>query len=77
MNSAAQLARDPLLRVTRRDRLFDATPYVSNQYLTMYDVARDGRFLMLRFDAVRPRTDVVIIRNWAQQSIARLDARAP
>jgi len=62
------------LQVTKRERLFDASPYLANQFLAMYDVAPDGRFLMLKLDAQAPRTDVVIIRNWAQQVKARLAA---
>jgi Tol biopolymer transport system component/tRNA A-37 threonylcarbamoyl transferase component Bud32 len=62
------------LQVTKRDRLFDASPYLGNQFLAMYDVASDGRFLMLKLDAQAPRTDVVIIRGWAQQIKARLAA---
>lgn len=68
---AAHLTRGPELRVTRRERLFDANPYHDNTFLRMYDVARDGRFLMMKYIAQGPRTDVVIIRNWVQQIKAR------
>ena len=40
----------------------------------MYDVAPDGRFLMLKRDEQAARTDIVIVRNWVQQAMARLDA---
>ena len=71
---AAHVARGPELRVTRRERLFDANPYNDNTFLRMYDVARDGRFLMMKYVAQGARTDVVIIRNWVQQVKARFDA---
>ena len=69
---AAHIARGAPLEVTLRDRLFDASPYLANQFLVMYDVAPDGRFLMLKRDPQPARTDVVIIRNWVQQVKARL-----
>ncbi|MDQ8165362.1 MAG: protein kinase, partial [Gemmatimonadota bacterium] len=56
---AATLARGAAVQVTQRKRLFDASPYLSNEFLTMYDVGPDGRFLMLKLDAQAPRTDVV------------------
>jgi serine/threonine protein kinase len=69
---AAQVTRGAELRVTRRDRLFDANPYHDNTFMRMYDVAPDGRFLMLKYEVQGTRTDVVIIRNWVQQVKARL-----
>jgi hypothetical protein len=41
----------------------------------MYDVAPDGRFLMLKYEVQGTRTDVVVIRNWVQQVKARLSER--
>jgi eukaryotic-like serine/threonine-protein kinase len=58
-----------------RERLFDASGFLANQFLTMYDVAPDGRFLMLQLDPRPERTDLVIIRNWVQQVKARLGGR--
>ena len=72
MLSARVAVSGGALSVTRRERLFDASPYLANQFLQMYDVAPDGRFLMFKLDAQTPRTDVVIIRNWVQQVKARL-----
>jgi hypothetical protein len=69
---AAHVARGATLQVSRRERLFDANPYHSNQFLRMYDVGRDGRFLMLKYEDGGGRTDVVIIRNWVQQVRARM-----
>jgi Tol biopolymer transport system component len=69
---AAHVAWTGQPRVTRHERLFDANPYHDNTFLRMYDVARDGRFLMLKYEGQGPRTDVVIIRNWVQQVKARL-----
>ena len=61
-------------RVMRRTRLFDASAYASNQFVILYDVARDGRFLMLKRDAQTPRNDIVIIRNWLPRIMAQLDS---
>jgi hypothetical protein len=69
---AAHLAREPALAVTARNRLFDASPYLANPHLVMYDVAPDGRFLMIRREPEPARTDVVIIRNWVQEVRRRL-----
>ena len=38
----------------------------------MYDVAPDGRFLMIKRDPQPARTDVVIIRNRGQEVRRRL-----
>ena len=73
---AATVTRGTTIQVTRRERLFDASGYVGNQFLTMYDVAPDGRFLMLKRDQQALRTDIVIIRNWVRQVMTRLDAAA-
>ena len=70
---AASVSRRASIEVTKRERLFDASAYVSNQFLAMYDVAPDGRFLMLKRDS-QARTDIVILRNWVQQVMARLSA---
>jgi serine/threonine-protein kinase len=72
---SAHIARGAKAEVTRRDRLFDANSYLANEFLQMYDVAPDGRFLMLKLDAQPERTDVIIIRNWVQQVKARLSER--
>jgi Tol biopolymer transport system component len=74
---SAHLSRGSALAVAKRDRLFDASPYLSNQFLAMYDVAPDGRFLMFKLDARPERTDVVLIRNWVQQVRARLAQAKP
>jgi hypothetical protein len=73
---SATVTRGAAVQVTKRERLFDASPYLANQCLAMYDVGPGDRFLMLKFDAQAPRTDVVIIRGWAQQVIARLKSGA-
>jgi hypothetical protein len=70
----ARLTHGPTLTVGARDRLFDATAYLANQFLVMYDVAADGRFLMLKLEPQPARTDVILIRNWVQQVKARLGA---
>ena len=73
---AATVTRGTTTLVTRRERLFDASAYVGNQFLVMYDVAPDGRFLMLKRDQQALRTDIVIVRNWVRQAMARLDTTA-
>jgi hypothetical protein len=69
---AAFVSRGATLQVTRRERLFDARPYIANQFLVTYDVTADNRFLMMKAEEQPPRTEVVIIRNWVQQVKARL-----
>jgi serine/threonine-protein kinase len=69
---AAHVSRGSTLQVSRRERLFDANGYHANQFLRMYDVSQDGRFLMLKYDEYGSRTDVVIIRNWVQQVKERM-----
>ncbi len=72
---AAHVTRGASLEVTRRERLFDARPYIANQFLVTYDVTADNRFLMMKAEEQPARTDVVIIRNWVQQAKARLKER--
>ena len=69
---AARITHGTTLAVAARERLFDASPYLANQFLVMYDVAADGRFLMLKLDPQPARTDVILIRNWVQQAKARV-----
>ena len=73
--TAVRLRRGNEIVPVARERLFDASGFLANQYLTMYDVAPDGRFLMLELDARLERTELVIIRNWVQQVEARLEGR--
>jgi len=70
--TAVRLTRGTVIEPVSRERLFDANGYLSNQFLTMYDVAPDGRFLMLQLEPEPERTELVIIRNWVQQVQARL-----
>jgi hypothetical protein len=69
---AAHVNRGPTLEVTRRERLFDAKPYIANQFLVTYDVTADNRFLMMKAEEQPSRTEVVIVRNWVQHVKARL-----
>jgi Tol biopolymer transport system component len=55
----ATIARDPALRVVTRETLFE-TRYLGN--LTDYDVAKDGRFLMVETEA--SNSSLVVIPNW-------------
>jgi hypothetical protein len=72
---SATVTRGATLQVTKHERLFDASPYLANEFLSMYDVGPGDRFLMLKLDAQAPRTDVVIIRNWAQQVRVLLEGK--
>ncbi len=71
---AASVSRGASIEVTKRERLFDASAYVSNQFTVMYDVTPDGGFLMLKRESQAARTDIIIVRNWVRQVMARLDA---
>ena len=70
--TAARITHGTTLTIGARERLFDASPYLANQFVVMYDVAADGRFLMLKLDPQPARTDVILVRNWVQQVKARL-----
>ncbi len=52
----ATIARDPTLRVVSREPLFE------NRYAGDYDLAKDGRFLMIETEA--SSTSLVVIPNW-------------
>jgi serine/threonine-protein kinase len=60
------------LRVLSRAKLFATAPYAANQFLNMYDVATDGRFLMIKMEPQPDRTDVVLVGNWMTEVRARL-----
>ena len=70
---AAHVTGGAALQVMRRERLFNASPYIANQFIVTYDVTADNRFLMMKAEEQPPRTEVVIIRNWVQQVKARLN----
>jgi serine/threonine-protein kinase len=59
--------------VGARTKLFDATPYHTNEFYTSFDVAPDGRFLLIKLDARPTRADLVIIRGWVSQALARVE----
>src|SRR5262249_53566482 len=56
---SATLARDPSIRVTSRRRLF------SGDFERDFDVAKDGRFLLIQRDPVGP--SLVIVPDWLTQ----------
>jgi serine/threonine-protein kinase len=71
----ARLATGGTPEVVRRERLFQANRYLSNQFLTMYDVARDGRLLMIKLEQQAGRTDLVLVRNWGAEVDSAFRAR--
>ena len=55
---AATIETEPKLRVTDRKELFEW------KYLSSYDVAPDGRFLMIRDPEGPPRQRINVVLNW-------------
>ena len=55
----ATIARDPTLRVVSRETLFEVR---STGYAGDYDLAKDGRFLMIETEA--SNASLVVIPNW-------------
>jgi len=62
----ATIARDPALRVVSKEALF----YTRSE--GDYDLAKDGRFLMIQTDA--SNTSLVVIPNWRTE-LKRLTSR--
>ena len=65
--NAATIAADPSLRVERRERLFDASPYRSNPEWRSYDVIADDQQLLMLRSTGFGRTEsgsLVIVENW-------------
>jgi len=63
----ATLARDPTPRVVSRTTLFEG------RYSNDFDIAKDGRFLMI--EAGPPSASLVVIPNWRTE-LKRLTAGA-
>ena len=61
---SATLARDPSIRVTSRQPLFSGGAFEWD-----YDVAKDGRFLLIQNQSAGPT--VVVVPNWRTE-LARL-----
>ncbi|HEY5087907.1 MAG TPA: hypothetical protein VII66_11170, partial [Gemmatimonadaceae bacterium] len=61
---AAHVSTTSGVQVAKREQLFAASGYLANPFLTMYDVAADGRFLMIKLEPRPARTDVVLVTNW-------------
>ena len=68
---SVEVDTEPSLRVGRPVELFDATPYRRNNpgASAQYDVAPDGRFLMIRTATLRAETadNLIVITNWTQE----------
>jgi eukaryotic-like serine/threonine-protein kinase len=64
---SATLARDPLIRITSRKLLF------AGNFEWDFDVAKDGRFLLIQNESAGPT--VVVVPNWRTE-LARLTGRA-
>jgi hypothetical protein len=50
-------------------KLFDG-PYIGNAYWRTFDVAADGRFLMIRDNAAgerQTRANIVVVMNWLEE----------
>jgi eukaryotic-like serine/threonine-protein kinase len=62
---AATVQQDPF-RITGRQRLFDLKGLRIDPYETGYDVAADGRFLMVQHEQGEARTIHVVV-NWLQE----------
>jgi serine/threonine-protein kinase len=77
---AAQVASRPVLTISRPEALFSLRDYVFPVLMSReYDVAPDGRFLMLR-DLVpggsRVGHQIVFVQNWIDELRSRVDARS-
>ena len=66
---SATIARDPAPRVVSRDALFDG------RYERDFDVARDGRFLMI--ESGSSGVSLVVVPNWATELRRLTGARRP
>ena len=62
------------LRVTERNRLFELSPSILvGDRTTQYDVADDGRFLMLRTaSGDEDESRLIIVRNFLEEVQARV-----
>ena len=47
--------------------LFEESRFVSNVNIPSYDVARDGRFLMIEEDTAHRAREIRVILNWAEE----------
>jgi Tol biopolymer transport system component len=59
----ATIETEPKFRVTDRKELFD-WEYLSCWFCQTYDVARDGRFLMIRDPEGPPLQRIKVVSNW-------------
>jgi hypothetical protein len=60
---AATIETEPKLRVTDRKELFD-WKYLSCWFCQTYDVAPDGRFLMIKNPVESPHQRINVVLNW-------------
>ena len=75
---AVKVETEPVLRLGRPLELFDANTFYRRGGVSHYDVAPDGRFLMIRRSYARNETmsadNVVVITNWARELAERVPA---
>jgi Tol biopolymer transport system component len=74
---SARVSTRPNFTVTRREKLFSATDYLSNQFLTIYDEDRSGRFLMIKLENRTARTDAILVQNWSSEAKSALVGKTP
>jgi hypothetical protein len=68
---AVQVRTDPMFSVVTSSPLFNLAGYVlAGQRGIRYEVAPDGRFLMLKNEApgdIGARRDIVVVQNWFRE----------
>ena len=70
---AVELIPGPTFRTGRQQRLFDSSDYWTNRFHRVYDVASDGRFLLLRRGGASGEESVVVVENFVRELRERLD----
>jgi Tol biopolymer transport system component len=64
---------DPKLgRLGRPEALFETAAFETDINIAAYDVAADGRFLMVQRDATRLQSEIRVILNWIEEVKAKL-----
>ena len=66
--SVASVETDRGIRITSRERLFNADPYRASGAYRHYDVSSDDqRFIMVRFGAGGGSSELILVENWFQE----------
>jgi Tol biopolymer transport system component len=65
----ADVETAPVFRAGTPRELFDATGYVTGAAIRTYDIAADGRFLMVTKDERKPEpvTEMILVQNWFEE----------